>query len=549
MKFRFIQEIQTLLNKEYVIEVDNMTIAEQQLVASLLYPYIEETSQSVKSSIKLDSSKIINQSFYKKSNLIKSFVRDTLYKQLEEEGWLKLHASAIKQDNDVTLFIGDSKAGKSSSAFLSVSQFNANFVANDDVFIHPYYQFAIGYPAGFGVSNLVGDMLGIGEYSHIFSENSYWYTNDDLRKMNLNLEYGGRLKRIIFPNFTKDIQTKTSIYELKSEEKKQKIFNFSKIQSFNQQNFNYLLNIPCYSINTVGVSQDYLNTLEKIFSKEIINTPYNFDNNVLGVNYYFGFDNDLQDRFNEVKKNGFNYISINADTISEEKYGGLKNIILQALNAGLKIAYVHGPYCKEHSIKYLFEESLETEKIINFHKYAINLCGKYNIPIYVMHANRKNDTPALDNVCIKNFSTLINFAKTKNVKIAVENITSVRVLQFLLQNIKDENFGLCYDSGHDNVYTKNSGIIDLAKGRIFMVHLHDNYGERDEHNIIGKGNIDWIYILNKLDTANFHGPWMLEIKNPEPNCSMREFLQDNKRRLESVLKKSGVLGKDYERYR
>lgn len=65
MKFRFIQEIQTLLNKEHVIEVDNMTIAEQQLVASLLYPYIEETSQSVKSSIKLDSSKIINQSFYK----------------------------------------------------------------------------------------------------------------------------------------------------------------------------------------------------------------------------------------------------------------------------------------------------------------------------------------------------------------------------------------------------------------------------------------------------------------------------------------------------
>ena len=56
---------------------------------------------------------------------------------------------------------------------------------------------------------------------------------------------------------------------------------------------------------------------------------------------------------------------------------------------------------------------------------------------------------------------------------------------------KDDNFGLCFDSGHNNVYTKDFKILDYANGKIFVVHLHDNNGFKDEHCTIGEGTINW----------------------------------------------------------
>lgn len=538
MKFRFIDQIQSFLKKKLVVEVLNLTETEQKELVSTLSPYIINDPQSPNPNLRLDASNILSDNFFVKLNQIKAFVRNSLYDQLEKEGWLRIHASAIKSDA-VTLFIGDTKVGKSSSAFLTTSLTNASFVSNDDIYLHPIVPIAIGYPAGFGVPKYVGNLLGIEKNCHIFSENSYWFTNEDILNMNYKIEYGGLIKRIVFPNFTKKAETITSLEKLGYEKIRQKVFDCSKVTGFDKSLYQYLSKVPSYSITTAGVCSDYCKALRSITDKTFMCQQKRYKN--LGINYYFGFNDDLAHRFQEVKKNGFEYISINADTYSEENYNGLENIIIEALKAGLKIAYVHAPYCKEYSIRYFFENNPQTEKIMKFHKYAIELCGKYKIPVYVMHANRKNDTPPLGDICLKNFSKLNDISKQNNVKLAIENITSLQVLKFLLSNIQDENFGLCYDSGHDHLYTKNPCMLDLAKDRIFAVHLHDNYGDKDSHNAIGDGNINWSLIFNKLQSAHYKGPWMLEVKNPEKFVSMQEFLSENFTRLKNALEKAEVL--------
>lgn len=538
MKFRFIDQIQNLIKKSLVVEVLNLTDEEQKELVSMLFPYIINDTESSYSNLKLDASNILGGNFFEKLNQIKVFVRNSLYDQLEKEGWLRIHASAIKSDA-VTLFVGDSKVGKSSSAFLTSSLTKASFVANDDIYLHPTVPVAIGYPAGFGVPKYVGNILGIEKNCHIFSENSYWYTNEDMLNMNYKIEYGGEIKRIVFPNFTKKAETITSVEKLDYEKFRQKIFDCSKVSGFDKSLYQYLSKIPGYSITTAGVCTEYCKALRSLNDKTFTHQQNIYKN--LGINYYFGFNDDLAHRFQEVKKSGFEYISINADTYSEENYNGLENIIIEALKAGLKIAYVHAPYCKEYSIRYFFENGPQTEQIMNFHKYAVGLCEKYKIPVYVMHANRKNDSPPLGNVCLKNFSELNDISKQNNVKLAIENITSLQVLKFLLSNIQDENFGLCYDSGHDNLYTKNPAMLDFAKGRVFTVHLHDNFGDKDSHNAIGDGNINWSLIFNKLQSAHYRGPWMLEVKNPEKFVSEQEFLSENFKRLKNTLEKTGVL--------
>ena len=96
MKFRFIDQIQSFLKKKLVVEVLNLTETEQKELVSTLSPYIINDPQSPNPNLRLDASNILSDNFFVKLNQIKAFVRNSLYDQLEKEGWLRIHASAIK---------------------------------------------------------------------------------------------------------------------------------------------------------------------------------------------------------------------------------------------------------------------------------------------------------------------------------------------------------------------------------------------------------------------------------------------------------------------
>jgi len=89
----------------------------------------------------------------------------------------------------------------------------------------------------------------------------------------------------------------------------------------------------------------------------------------------------------------------------------------------------------------------------------------------------------------------------------VENTSGFRydfaaeVLAEFLRN----GFYLTWDIGHTN-YLKGRGRqeeIDYFlkhRDRIRVVHIHDNYGSRDEHNVVGDGTVDFTHCLSLLDS-------------------------------------------------
>ena len=75
--------------------------------------------------------------------------------------------------------------------------------------------------------------------------------------------------------------------------------------------------------------------------------------------------------------------------------------------------------------------------------------------------------------------------------VMLENIFEEEPLSIaeLLKHFKNKNLHFCFDSGHFNLFSKvplDKWLTVLGKN-VREMHLHDNYGSRDDHFPIGQG--------------------------------------------------------------
>jgi len=94
-------------------------------------------------------------------------------------------------------------------------------------------------------------------------------------------------------------------------------------------------------------------------------------------------------------------------------------------------------------------------------------------------------------------------AESLGCKIAIENIfedepTNLRVL---MEEMASENFGICFDTGHCNLFSRvpvDKWLSDLGR-YIIELHLHDNDRSADQHYPIGDGTFDFDRFFSLLD--------------------------------------------------
>ena len=235
------------------------------------------------------------------------------------------------------------------------------------------------------------------------------------------------------------------------------------------------------------------------------------------------------------------------DTINTIKMTGFENVFIQwydnkkwkvskeeqvklCKKLGLNIIFLHLGY---YSIDSIWQADEKGEEVLQ--KYIRNLdkCKIYNIPMVVMHLTNSEDKVLYNELGLSRIKRLVEYAKKLNIKIAFENTKVKGYLEYVLQNITDSNVGICFDSGHYHAHFKDEFDFELFKDRIFAVHLHDNYGIKDEHLLPFDGNIDWKYIVRKLKQANYKGPITLE------SCYRNDYLDMN---LNEFYKKGYDIG-------
>lgn len=117
---------------------------------------------------------------------------------------------------------------------------------------------------------------------------------------------------------------------------------------------------------------------------------------------------------------------------------------------------------------------------------------------------------------IETWKPLNERAKSLGIKIAIENIFEDEPynLKLLVEHMDSDNFGICFDTGHFNLFSVKpvEEWVKALKPYIIELHLHDNNGSADQHLPIGDGNFDFKGFFkvftnkNCLFTIEAHSP-------------------------------------------
>ncbi|MCS7214836.1 MAG: sugar phosphate isomerase/epimerase family protein [Thermodesulfovibrio sp.] len=96
---------------------------------------------------------------------------------------------------------------------------------------------------------------------------------------------------------------------------------------------------------------------------------------------------------------------------------------------------------------------------------------------------------------LKTWEKILPRAEQLKTKIAIENIfeEDPESLRMLVEKFSSSYFGICFDTGHFNIFSKKSleEWICCLNDYIFEIHLHDNNKNFDEHLAIGAGCFDF----------------------------------------------------------
>lgn len=197
---------------------------------------------------------------------------------------------------------------------------------------------------------------------------------------------------------------------------------------------------------------------------------------------------------------------------------------------GLDVIFAHLGY---QNINDLWLDMEDGDELVNRYKNDIHICKENHIPMVVMHLTGKNDAPGYNEIGLKRLQEIADYAEALGIKVALENTKDKGYLDYVIENIKNDNIGICFDSGHYHVHFDDDFDFVKFKDRIFAIHLHDNDKSDDLHLIPFDGTIDWIKIIKELKCCNYKGPITMEL------CYRHKYLEMS---IDDFYKKGYVIG-------
>ena len=243
---------------------------------------------------------------------------------------------------------------------------------------------------------------------------------------------------------------------------------------------------------------------------------------------------------------GFRHIAINYTEITgknENEWNLITdNIILILEKYGLKCVQSHPHYYSPLQSSEIIDEDMEfaiRQSIISSAKVGARYC--------VIHPKSAISDAYITSKSLEAnkawFTELLECAVKYGTGIAAENLPifpSVRQidpffssnpeeLSMLSDYFNDEHFGICWDFGHANLLSGDQSVsISYLGKKIKCTHVHNNWGERDDHAPPLYGNIPWDRVMKSLANVGYNGPLTLETHCwYDDNDMIRSFYKHN----------------------
>lgn len=172
------------------------------------------------------------------------------------------------------------------------------------------------------------------------------------------------------------------------------------------------------------------------------------------------------------------------------------------------------------------EEILETAKnldidFITMHAYS-----------HVSSAYKENSKEDVISSFLDSAKKLISIANQKEITIGFENVGNLIKLKDFPKMFKEiPDMKMTFDIGHAyKELGEEDEVIDFIKeykDRISHIHIHDNFGRKDDHFPLGVGKMKWKKIINALKETGYDKNITAEV-----HSSDREYLYISKRKIE-----------------
>lgn len=168
-------------------------------------------------------------------------------------------------------------------------------------------------------------------------------------------------------------------------------------------------------------------------------------------------------------------------------------------------------------------------KLMEGIKRCIRLCGAADIRFLVVHPLMVNGWS--DRGCeiakdtfeqnVTLLTELAEYAKDYNLTICYENMPCIgfsishpHEVAEVVRRVNHPNLGMCFDTGHTMAFRCGKEIGEQIKevgDLIKVLHVHDTYGNADQHNLPGIGCTDWKAVRDALHEIGYKGVFSLEL--------------------------------------
>lgn len=244
-----------------------------------------------------------------------------------------------------------------------------------------------------------------------------------------------------------------------------------------------------------------------------------------GLFYWFGYNIPVKPCMELIRNAGFQSVMLWWGDEYEAVNGPKELLPEAARNCGLAVDNVHVPY--EHCNE-LWLDTLSGEELTAMYLRCVGDCADHGIPAAVIHVTRGDAPPPPTPIGLERMQRVAERAELRGVNLALENLRKPEYLDYVYERTDSGRLKFCYDSGHENCYSKGTDLLHKHAARLCALHLHDNDGTSDQHLLPGDGTVDWKHIKTALVEADYRGNLTLEVTNEfSPaynNATAEEFL-------------------------
>ena len=165
---------------------------------------------------------------------------------------------------------------------------------------------------------------------------------------------------------------------------------------------------------------------------------------------------------------------------------------------------------------------------------TLKACNKLGVTVVTIHPGFVQGIAFLRKSVIgeqtkRSLIELERVAMDSGVTLAVENMpnginATCTTAEELLEAVDGTSLGLCFDMGHANTAGQMDAMLEHV--RLFRnVHLHNNDGSWDQHDVIDRGSADIVKVVSSIRRGGYSGNYVIESTDLESAVESKQVLQ------------------------